>query len=148
MNLNRRSAKEYSARKKTPYCLQNYYVSFSRKCDFGIVRKHWKKPIAWETLSNWPAQDLRHVEQPITAVGDKKLSTDFHTPLKTERLQKPGPKPYRQQTTVKAKITEWPITTRSSEEVCGGGEHCFTGWARASPLMHYSSKWKMKSAPK
>lgn len=69
------------------------------------------------------------MEQPITAVGDKKLSTYFHTPLKTERLQKPGPKPYRQQTTVKAKITEWPITTRSSEEVAvsGGGGALFYG---------------------
>lgn len=89
MNLNQRSAKEYSAIKPLTVYKTTTLV-FLVNTTFGIVRKHWKKPIASETLSNWPAQEMRHVEQPITAVGDKKLSTDFHTSLKTERLQKTG----------------------------------------------------------
>lgn len=93
---------------------------------------------------------MRHVEQPITAVGDKKLSTDFHTPLKTERLQKPAPKPYRQQTTVKAKITEWPITTRSSAEVAvsGGGGALFYGVSQSIATHALFIKMENEIGPK
>lgn len=113
---------------------------------FGIVRKHWKsQSLEWlckigphKICGTW------NNRLPRFSVGDKKLSTDFHTPLKTERLQKPGPKLYRQQNDRWSKNTEWPITTRLSEEVAlGGGGIVLRGEPehRYSCIIHQNGKW-------